>query len=291
MLPQHLYQSKNVSNWEELVGTFERLLRTEDIVAREWLFRGQKQPSPGDKFDLITSLERAAGSFNLTDRYRLSEIEAKLQREFKRRLHHYTIHTPEEDDPLEVSALMQHYGAPTRLLDWTYSFYIATFFAVEEYSDTGYEVWALNRNWFSAETIAPDRVCELRRQAQELALAEHKDIATGQQQAIIDYLVTNRVCAVQSVNPFRLNERLTIQRGVFLFPGDIDHSFEQNLAADGYASKSADNLYRFRIDKQARAEILQRLHVMNIDNATLFPGLDGFARSLATRLASMDRLR
>ncbi len=291
MLPQHLYQTKNVHNWKELVDAFEGLLQVEDDVEKEWLFRGQKQPAANDRCDLVTSLERAVGSFNLGDKYPLSEIETKLQREFRRRLHHYTIHIPEEDDPLEVSALMQHHGAPTRLLDWTYSFYIATFFAVEESSSAGYEVWALNRNWFSAETINPERVYELREQAKQVALAERKDISTVQQQAIIDYLVKDKVRAVQSVNPFRLNERLTIQRGAFLFPGDIDHSFEQNLAADGYASKSAQNLYRFRIERKARREILQRLSVMNIDNATLFPGLDGFARSLATRLASPDTLR
>src|SRR5438093_2893211 len=33
---------------------------------------------------------------------------------------------------LEWLALMQHYGAPTRLLDFTYSFWIALFFAFEE---------------------------------------------------------------------------------------------------------------------------------------------------------------
>jgi hypothetical protein len=29
--------------------------------------------------------------------------------------------TPDQDDWLEWIALMQHYGAPTRFLDWTYS--------------------------------------------------------------------------------------------------------------------------------------------------------------------------
>jgi hypothetical protein len=44
---------------------------------------------------------------------------------------HFLADTPDQDDWLEWIALMQHYGAPTRFLDWTYSLYVAVFFAVE----------------------------------------------------------------------------------------------------------------------------------------------------------------
>ena len=38
----------------------------------------------------------------------------------------------QDDNRLEWLALMQHYGAPTRLLDFTRSPYVACFFALEE---------------------------------------------------------------------------------------------------------------------------------------------------------------
>ncbi len=41
-------------------------------------------------------------------------------------------------------------------------------------------------------------------------------------------------------------------------------------------------LFKLSIAPQARGEILRELHRMNINDATLFPGIDGFARSLTT---------
>ena len=36
------------------------------------------------------------------------------------------------DEALSLIALAQHYGSPTRLLDWTYNAFVATFFASED---------------------------------------------------------------------------------------------------------------------------------------------------------------
>lgn len=289
MLPENLYQTVNVDDWGSLVQEYEKLLKSNnDSAEKEWIFRGQKR-TLDRRIDFISSLERAAESFGLKEKYRLSQIEEVLSREFRRKLHHYTSYVPNESDTLELSALMQHYGAPTRLLDWTYSFYVATFFAVEVEEmtyDGWYEVWALNAKWFSAETIKPDPIRQERNVARDKASAEKKDVPIAQQQAIIDYLLKEKVAAVQNVNPYNLNERLTIQRGLFLFPGDIDCTFEGNLKATGYAVKSPNNLYRFKIERKARKEILEKLFEMNINRAVLFPDLDGFARSLWTRLAT-----
>src|SRR5262245_20492426 len=72
-----------------------------------------------------------------------ADLEAGLIRKFQRQCHHYMQDTPREDDVLEWLALMRHYGAPTRMLDWTWSFFVALFFAIQ-YADSTSAVWGLN---------------------------------------------------------------------------------------------------------------------------------------------------
>ena len=81
------------------------------------------------------------------------------------------------------------------------------------------------------------------------------------------------------LNPFRLNERLRIQKGVFLVAGTIERSFMENLnAIPGHDDPR--NIVQLVIPSKLRMPLLQTLFSMNITRTSLFPGLDGFAQSL-----------
>jgi hypothetical protein len=300
MIKQTLYTTVQVCNWESLIGYAKQLkevhLETERGPEPKWIYRGQTSytrcPDTDCKMkDFSTSLERAASNFGI-HLGELPEIETKLLREFKRRAHHYNPDVPRQEDILEWWALMQHYGAPTRLQDWTYSFYFAVFMAVEPPNQgRGCEVWALNAEYFGAEQVMPrddlEKVIAKVKQRQSDPSLKYEDHPIMKQTGIIEYLLDHPMPCVYNVTPFRLNERLTVQQGLFLLPGDITRPFEENLQAAGYENASETNLIRFKIDCSGdeRREILEQLHHMNMNRATLFPGLSGYAESLKTRLA------
>ena len=88
---------------------------------------------------------------------------------------------------------------------------------------------------------------------------------------------------IAPVQPFRMNERLTIQQGLFLCPGNVTSLFEDNLAA--YAEPGFEShVHKIVVPATLREEILGELNSMNISRASLFPGIDGFAQSLLTNL-------
>ena len=102
-----------------------------------WIYRGQESSD----WDLATSLERCCERHKVATGDR-PKVERELCREFRRAYHHYALHIPEKDSVAEWLALMQHYGAPTRLLDFSYSVHVAAYFAVEK-AATASAVWAI----------------------------------------------------------------------------------------------------------------------------------------------------
>ena len=233
-----------------------------------WIFRGQQSID----WKLATSLERILYRVNpgLADPL---EAEAFLLREFKRHFHRYSQSVPDYRDNLEWLALMQHHGAPTRLLDWTFSEYVALFFAIEGVSP-GHEcvVWAVNqtRCWKKFKHTLPER-------HQRRIEKDDKDRKTLNW--VLAQFDHSGICPV---NPFRLNERLAVQRGTFLLPLNPYETFEDNFKESIQRDKSMFKKIKIKCSREFLKESLTELQKMNISHITLFPGIDGFARSLNT---------
>jgi hypothetical protein len=90
------------------------------------------------------------------------------------------------------------------------------------------------------------------------------------------------------VSPFRLNERVTLQKGVFLFQGDVRQSFEQNLRALE-DPPAPIHITKFVLPGDCRQQFAEALYDLNITDATLFPGLEGFGRSINMNLRFLER--
>jgi hypothetical protein len=96
---------------------------------------------------------------------------------------------------------------------------------------------------------------------------------------------------VHQENPFLLNERLTIQQGIFLCPGNAGQPFLENLQ-EMPRWEDENNVYKLRLvlTDNERAGFARMLKRMNLSEAALFPGLDGFARSLGEHLLHFNEL-
>jgi folate-dependent phosphoribosylglycinamide formyltransferase PurN len=81
-----------------------------------------------------------------------------------------------------------------------------------------------------------------------------------------------------------MNQRLMLQQGLFVLPLSLQVALEAQLAEVLSPYKPDKTLFRAYMSKNIpRRDILKKLHAMNIHPASLFPGLDGYARSLRMR--------
>jgi hypothetical protein len=73
-------------------------------------------------------------------------VERTLVRTFQKRAHEYLASAvmPDNRETASWWVIMQHYGAPTRVLDWTASAYVATYFAVESRTQCDGAVWLIH---------------------------------------------------------------------------------------------------------------------------------------------------
>jgi hypothetical protein len=271
------YSSKYVCGWQQLRDFYESRFRT----GAQWIFRGQRESAWG----LQSSFEREMASFGI-DLGEAPRIERGCLRRFKRQCHLYISNPPEEEDTLEWLALMQHYGAPTRLLDWTYSFFVALYFAIESAGQSECAVWALNTDWMvhPAASILEGDLEAFERWKRDPGIVQ-RDTFTKL------FMGKPPMALVGAVTPRRLNERLVIQQGIFLCPGDVSKTFADNLIAllsKTSRSQAKANFIKITVnaDLNTRKDILLSLQRMNMNHATLFPGLVGFAQSLRTLMAS-----
>jgi hypothetical protein len=85
---------------------------------RGWVFRGQRDHTWG----LKTSLERLAGP---NDAPRRIVVEERILNRFMRQARQHLPFVPHKHDYLAWLSYIQHHGGPTRLLDFTRSFYVA----------------------------------------------------------------------------------------------------------------------------------------------------------------------
>jgi len=257
-------RTKTIKTWPALSDTYGKLAST----GQRWLYRGQ-----GADFPLKPSLERALERFDLPIG-ELRQHEDRLLRHFKRNFHRYSSYLPSDSDKAEWLALMQHHGAPTRLMDWTYSFHIALFFAVESVKvGSTCVVWVVDNGFLRSEMLGG-------LSKSERAIYDKND----KDPKVLNQLLEGEARAIVPMNPSRLNERLAVQQGIFLASRCTTESFDTTF--ERMRMKEPKAFWKLEIvcSKKLLVAALNSLHSINIGHVSLFPGLDGFCQSFKNLL-------
>lgn len=276
-------------NWNDAVQIGRRLFAH--------VFRGHAD----EKWTLSTTLERTADRYNFPKSF-LKNREDAILNHFQRRAHHFIASPPPFESRLEWLSILQHHGAPTRLLDFTHSFYVAAFFAIEA-ATTDAALWAV-------DLFASHSHIEWPWKGDETIIDRQRKSREVVEDNISNYTPHK---SAMGVEPERLNMRMSAQQGLFLVPGDLSCSFMDNLLATIDCSKKEfqdqlrdvvpanrvisslpdangidAGLVKLIMPISLHNRAIGELHTMNIHAASLFPDLDGFARSLAIYLRDAE---
>jgi hypothetical protein len=233
-------QIKDWSEYKEYVNQFE---------GRGRLFRGQNRP-----WRLRTSFHRM-GRANLL-RYGLEDLQA-LHRILSARTKHF-FNLANNQELWAFLNLAQHHGYPTPLLDWSYSPYVAAFFAFRginglNISNDGNKV--------------------------RILVFEHERWRSQFPQ--IDYFAA-RFSHVSLVEPVALeNERYVPQQSASTHTTLDD--IETYMATKAAEAKQPPYLSAIDLPWSERDTVLRDLHYMGITAGSMFPGLDGACEELKER--------
>jgi hypothetical protein len=248
---------QNITTWTEFLSVVE------STELRGWAFRGQRDAS----WPIVSSLTRHLQRFVEPNRW--STQEDRAIRVFRRKAHYFLTDPSALEDGLRCLALMQHHGAPTRLIDLTKSPYVAAHFALETATSEA-AVFALNTPalWNDATP----------RSRKELTRAT---IDPRTEDNLVKYFLSNQFPVVWPGEPWTMDRRIVAQAGTFVLPGMVGESVEALL---GQYDHPQELMIKLVLPPAIRTEAMQALYRMNITNATLFPDLDGLARSIAYEL-------
>lgn len=218
-----------------------------DAAKGKWIFRGVSNVTWSNE----PSLTRLCTEL---DEKRAEDVEKTLRAQFDQRVHLFlepndylkTRHPMVSFAPDEfgLNTYMQHFGAPTRLLDWTESPFIGLYFAVRETPDKDAAVWALSRNDLNE-------------------VVEKKNRLSG-------------VPALRTVDESK-NARSMAQQGLFTSCEKIkaDHVT--------VARESRIKTRMWRIPVGLKSHFLSELAYMGITAVSLFPGIDGLGQFIKER--------
>jgi len=167
----------------------------------------------------------------------------------------------------------QHYGLPTRLLDWSHSPLVALHFAVRSSAieDTDLEdclVWKIDIPEVHSKLPAKYQKVIEKSQTKVFTL----DMLTEAAPSLEDYDSDMNANNMVVFEPSSTDPRIINQYSFFsIVPMGMDNM-------EDFLNRTTNNSIKYIIDKDLRWRISDMLDSINISERTLFPGMDGLTK-------------
>ena len=250
-----LHESLFEGSWQPALGRFRA----------DYAFRGQGDAGAG----LATSLMHLGGPYE--------ELEGDLLRNFRK---YAGLAAVPVDSVWNWLSVARHHGLPTRLLDWSFSPYVALHFATAHLSlyHQDAAIWCVNFN--AAHERLPARLREaLEAEGSGVFTVEMLNEAAPTLEAF-DALGPEPFAVF--FEPPALDARLVNQFALFSLISHPRTGFDQWLLSHPVCYR------RLIIPAALKWEIRDKLDMANITERVLFPGLDGLSQWLARHYMKRD---
>lgn len=218
---------------------------------RLW-FRGVADES----WDLVPSIQRTPGRIK-AERYITNDFYIKAKQVME--------HAPEKKNYSAWMSIMQHFGLPTRLLDWSSSPLVATFFAVEQFSkhpNADACVWILAPGLLNEQEGFGNCIYPVDADTvQNMLLPAFKERGHAKE-------LENKIIACHSTEN---NLRMYSQQSNFTI-----HNSQKKLQD----ICGANMLYKIIIPSEERIRLLHNLEIFGITKSFIYPDLDHISEDI-----------
>lgn len=243
-----------VETWNDLQDALFADAWSEDLQRHRSrsAFRGLSDAN----YRLESTLIRLGGNY--------AELERHLLRNFRKYAHRRVV---ERDSLWHWLAVAQHYGLPTRLMDWTYSPFAALHFATADIDkfDRDGVVWGAN--YLRTHQLVPDALAvQLLREGANVFTVEM--LSQGVQSLEQLDALCPRPFAL-FLEPPSIDDRIINQFGFFSILSD------PHIAMDDWLAEHPGLARKIVIPAALKWEIRDKLDQSNVTERVLFPGLDG----------------
>jgi len=239
----HLHELLFADSWHEQLARHRS----------DYVFRGEASRDT----NLETSLQRLGGDY--------AHVEPHLLRNFRKYAH---AHDVPEDSLWHWLALAKHHGLATRLLDWTYSPYVALHFATaypQDYDQDG-AIWMVD--FVKTNRLLPGPLRSALEEEGMNALSADVLTELAPSLARFDALGDDFVVFLE---PPALDDRIVNQYALFsLMPSP-------HARMDEWLERHPELSRRIVLPAELKWEVRDKLDQANITERVLFPGLDGLA--------------